>query len=117
MKLPADAIIPNDKLSKYLLIYRPDSDKSKFLAQAGFTGENPAALETAIRQLIAESEAVFDREDDWGTFYSVSGVLKAVDGQDLDVITIWINPKDTPEIYRFVTLKPRKQPEEEINET
>ena len=37
MKLPQPVIIPDEKLTKYLLVYREESDKSKFLLQAGFT--------------------------------------------------------------------------------
>ncbi len=45
MKIPADALIPQAKLTNYLLVARTVDDKSKFLAQAGFTIENPGALE------------------------------------------------------------------------
>jgi hypothetical protein len=36
MKIPADAIIVESKLTKYLLVFKPRNDKSQFLAQAGF---------------------------------------------------------------------------------
>lgn len=60
MKIPADAIIPDDKLTRYLLVYKARNDKSKFLAQAGFTQENPEALLSAIRSLAESVEAVED---------------------------------------------------------
>jgi hypothetical protein len=41
MKIPADATIPDSKLTRYLLVSREQDDKSKFLAQAGFTLTNP----------------------------------------------------------------------------
>lgn len=46
MKIPVDAIISNDKLTQYLLVPRQKNDKSGFLAQAGFTMENPEDYET-----------------------------------------------------------------------
>ena len=107
MKLPADAVIPRAKLTAYLLAPKDKNDKSKFLAQVGFTQGNPDALEAAIRRLIRENDAVQDREDEYGTFYRVIGVLYGVTG-DLDVITVWIyGAKDST--YRFITLKPNKE--------
>ena len=68
VKIPVDAIIPEPKLTQYLLVHRSREDKSKFLTQGGFTQENSAELERAIRQLIAENDAVEDRTDRFGTF-------------------------------------------------
>ena len=106
MKIPADAIIPAEKLTHYLLVPRQRNDKSKFLAQAGFSIDNPAALEQAIRDLVATNEAVQDRQDDYGTFYQVMGELVGPSGI-LSVITIWIARAVDGEI-RFVTLKPAR---------
>ena len=44
--MPQDAIIPDAKISNYLLKYRDKDDKSKFLAQAGFTEDNPEKLKS-----------------------------------------------------------------------
>ncbi len=42
MKIPGDKIvIAEAKLTHYLLVWRPRSDKSKYLAQVGFTSDNP----------------------------------------------------------------------------
>ncbi len=41
MKIPSDAIIPDEKLTRYLLVPKARNDKSKFLAQAGFTSDIP----------------------------------------------------------------------------
>ncbi len=104
MKLPPDVIIPWEKLTAYLLVFRPDSDKSQFLAQAGFTQANPDALETALRELIATHDAILDRQDQYGMFYRVEGILKGVT-RDLPVVTIWML-RTEENVYRFVTLKP-----------
>ena len=107
MRLPEDVIIPREKLTQYLLVPQVKNDKSKFLAQAGFTQDNPDALDAAIHRLIREHDAVPDREDEYGIFYRVTGVLHGISG-DLDVITIWIYGTKERH-YRFITLKPDKE--------
>lgn len=93
-------------MTHYLLVARPKNDKSRFLAQAGFTLANPEALEAAIRQVIAENEAIFDRENEYGAFYQVRGNLRGPDGI-LTVVTIWLL-QDVNSECRFVTLKPAR---------
>jgi len=107
MKIPSDAIIPDEKLTRYLLILREHDDKSKFLSQAGFTPENPEALMGAIRQLSDANEAVQDGENEYGEFYRVGGELEGVGGRKLLVVTIWLRWKLDGK-FRFVTLKPQK---------
>lgn len=106
MKLPPDVIIPRDKLTRYLLVFQPEGDKSQFLAQAGYTQANPDALEAAIREMIATYDAVLDRHDQYGDFYRVEGTLKGFNERDLLVVTIWIMRTGEEGVYRFVTLKP-----------
>ncbi|MGB7376197.1 MAG: hypothetical protein WA959_06455 [Rivularia sp. (in: cyanobacteria)] len=59
MKIPDDAIIADAKLTGYLLVSRKQDDKSKFLAQAGFTQENSESLKAAIHS----STSKFHRSD------------------------------------------------------
>lgn len=109
MKIPAEeAIIPREKLTKYLLVPQVRNDKSKFLAQAGFTQDNPDMLETAIRHILAENEAIQDREDEYGISYRVSGSLVGLDDRALAVITVWMYGTKEQN-YRFITLKPNKE--------
>jgi hypothetical protein len=107
MRLPSDAIIPRDKLTGYLLVPQVKNDKSKFLAQAGFTPDNPDDLEAAIRRILAENDAVQDREDEYGISYRVSGALVGPDG-NLAVITVWMYGTKEQN-YRFITLKSDKE--------
>jgi len=109
MKIPPDAIIPASKLTRYLLVWRDEDDKSKFLAQAGFTLGNPQDLEAAIRLLIETNEAVEDGVNDFGNFYRVEGDLVGVNGRILGVITIWIVKTAVDNKFRFVTLKPGRK--------
>ncbi len=71
MQLPDDSIIPEDKITRYLLVPRIKDDKSKFLAQAGFTQENPEELLIAIRLFAATNEAIEESTNEYGTFYIV----------------------------------------------
>jgi len=107
MKLPPNVIIPDDKLSKYLLLYKEKNDKSKFLAQAGFTQNNPDELKLAIYQLISIVEPIEDLTNEYGTFYRVEGELIGVNERNLSVVTIWLKRKIDNQ-FQFVTLKPKK---------
>ncbi len=107
VKIPAQhAVIPREKLTLYLLAFRAKSDKSALLARAGFTQDNPEALENAIRQHLAKHEAGEDRRDEYGRFYRVEGDLVGVNGVRLKVVTVWVAPANQPDTYRFITLKP-----------
>jgi hypothetical protein len=103
MQVPADAHIERDKLTRYLLVPRRKSEQSQFLARADFTARNPNALEAALRRLIAERDAVADRDDEYGIFYQVSGDLYGPDGK-LQVTTVWLR-QHIDGAYRFVTLE------------
>lgn len=113
MKIPADAIIPNEKLSRYLLVPREQDDKSKFLAQAGFTQANPEILKAAIRLLADSVEAIADRNNEYGTFYRVEGELIGINGLTLSVVTIWLQ-RTIDNKFQFITLVPRKEPKSEL---
>jgi hypothetical protein len=110
MKLPDDAIIPDDKLTRYLLVPKARNDKSKFLAQAGFNLENPEVLKQALRSLINTNPAIEDSRNEYGTFYRVTGQLSGLNGVALSVVTIWLQRKVDGK-YQFVTLKPLKETE------
>ncbi|HEY9633953.1 MAG TPA: hypothetical protein V6D14_11130 [Coleofasciculaceae cyanobacterium] len=107
MRIPADAVIPEEKLTRYLLIPRARDDKSKFLAQAGFTQENPKLLLISLRLLASSAEAVEDGTNEYGTFYRVEGELQGANERNLAVVTIWIR-WDLDGSFHFVTLKPQK---------
>jgi hypothetical protein len=108
MKIPADAKIPFEKISNYLLVAREWDDKAKLLARVGFTQENPEALLGAIRELAGGAEAVEDRTDEYGIILRAEGELKGPNGRSLPVVTIWIR-LHADGLVRFVTLKPRKE--------
>lgn len=105
MKIPSDAIIADEKLTRYLLVPQERNDKSKFLAQAGFTQDNPDDLKTALRRLADEAEAVEDETTEYGTAYLVEGWLEGKD-QKLSVVTVWFKRNEGG--FYFVTIKPKK---------
>lgn len=108
MKIPDDAIIPDEKLTQYLLVYKARNDKSKFLAQAGFTQDNPEQLKASIRSLVASVEAIEDEANEYGIFYRVVGALAGVNGMNLWVVTIWLQRQKDGK-FQFITLKPDKE--------
>lgn len=106
MKLQSNIIIPDSKLTQYLLVPRQEDDKSKFLAQAGFTQDNPDQLKQAIFHLIQNCDAISDRQDKYGTYYRVEGELVGIN-RSLAVVTVWIERAKDGHI-QFVTLKPKR---------
>lgn len=109
MWIPDNASIPDEKLTRYLLIYKVRNDKSQFLAQAGFTAQNAESLRIAIQALVQSSEAIEDRTNEYGTFYEAKGELVGTNGETLFVTTIWLRRQSDGE-FQFVTLKPAKEP-------
>ncbi|OCR01495.1 hypothetical protein BCD67_18540 [Oscillatoriales cyanobacterium USR001] len=107
MRIPENAIIPDAKLTRYLLVQRPRNDKSQFLAQAGFTAENPEALLAALRQLANSNNATEDRTDQHGTYYEVKGTLQGINGINLTVVAVWLQRKIDQQ-FQFITLVPSK---------
>jgi hypothetical protein len=106
MKLQGAILIPDAKLTQYLLVARLEDDKSKFLAQARFTEDNSDQLKQAILTLVQTYDAISDRQDKYGTYYRVEGYLIGSE-RALAVVTIWIErAKDG--IIQFVTLKPKR---------
>lgn len=108
MKIPDSAIILDAKITKYLLVYREQDDKSKFLAQGGFTQYNPEQLKLAIRCMADHNRAIEEMTNEYGTFYRVEGELISIAGQNLSVITIWLHRK-IDNRFQFIILKPKKE--------
>ncbi len=108
MYIPVDAIIPEDKLTLYLLVPKLRNDKSQYLARGGFVQTNHDQLIQAIRAMNTLYEASEDGNNEYGTFYRVDGILIGVNGVDLSVTTIWIH-RFIDELYQFVTLKPCRE--------
>ena len=57
MRLPHNALISDEKWVKYLLAPRKRNDKSKWLAQAGYTLENWPILKDDLRKQVLPKPA------------------------------------------------------------
>jgi hypothetical protein len=101
-----DAIIPEAKITKYLLIYLPKDNKSTFLKKAGYNIDNWQQLEQDIRQQILPLNALSTENTKYGQKYEIIGELTGPNGITLNVITVWII--DHQGVTRFVTLVPNK---------
>ncbi|HRZ27101.1 MAG TPA: hypothetical protein P5295_09865 [Spirochaetota bacterium] len=108
MKIPADAIIPEEKFTRYLLVKRDFDDKSQYLKKAGYTIENYSILINDIKSMIIQNEAIEDKTDEYGTFYTVTGKLTGTSNQNLRVTTIWMKRK-ADGVFQFITLIPERR--------
>ena len=98
-----EIIIESAKITHYLLIPKEKNDKSKFLKELGYTIENWQELETDIRKIVIENEAIFQKDAPFdGKLFEVKGQLR-----NLEVVTIWLL-LERPTIFRFITLFPDK---------
>ncbi len=109
MKIPNDAEILSNKVTNYLLVRRISNDKSKFLARAGFTLDNPDELLVSLRELAIEAEAAEDGDNEFGTFFRADGLLAGPNGRALAVATVWLRWHSDGS-FHFVTLKPLRSP-------
>jgi hypothetical protein len=105
MYLPQDAVITEEKLVKYLLVLLPKDDKSKFLAQTGYTIDNWQQLEQDLRTQVLTQPAELIETNRYGKKYAIRASLQGSNKIKLNLLTIWIVTNSTA---RFVTLVPDK---------
>jgi len=105
MKLPVDAVIARDKLTRYLLVPQARGDKSAFLAKAGYTRENADQLLHDLRAQILLMDAVALGTNAFGQYREIRGRLTGPNGTSLAVRTIWLT-EHLSGITKFVTLIP-----------
>lgn len=105
MKLPANSLIPLEKLTRYLLVPLARADKSKFLARAGYTPENPGLLMQDLKSQILPLDATAAGTNQFGEYYEIRGRLRGPNGVALRVKTIWMR-EHLSELTRFITLLP-----------
>ncbi len=107
MKLPGDSEISLDKLTRYLLVPKTKADKSKFLAQAGYSIANAGRLIEDLRSQILPLDGMFEGTTEFGDFFAIRAALRGPNGVSLRVKTIWICEHLRGNV-RFVTLLPDK---------
>ena len=92
------------KSTRYLLNPRDEDDKSKFLAQAGYTAAHADELLEDLRGLLTH-EAEFIQTTEYGDKYRIRGTLTGPNGRQLRVASVWMIEKATGQT-KFVTLIP-----------
>ncbi len=107
MKLPADSLIDPRKVTHYLLQPRAKSDKSGFLALAGYDASHAARLMDDLRGLLPTHEAEFLEDTPFGQFYALPALLAGPNGRTLRVRTIWMKEHLSGQT-KFITLIPEK---------
>ena len=107
MKLPDDSIIVPEKLTQYLLVQKKRNDKSKWLAQGGYTLENWTELATDLRDQILSLEATATENTRYGQMCEIKGNLTGPTGRTLAVVTIWMTERATG-VTKFITMYPDK---------
>ena len=108
MKLPQDALISDEKLTKYLLAPRKRNDKSGWLAQAGYGLETWPILRRDLMQQILPNEASLVEQTEYGKVYEIVGQLKGPNGRVLPVRTIWMIENAT-KTTKFITMYPDRK--------
>lgn len=110
MKLSAQAIISREKMANYPLAWRPESDKSRFLARAGYTDRDADAdrLADDIRNQLLGKDAEFECSTEYGEMYRITGTLIGPNGRELNVTSIWMIEAVTNNT-KFITLYPAKE--------
>jgi len=105
VKLPEDVAIPEDKLVRYLLLPRQESDKSHFLGIAGSTLATWEVLAHDLHNLAQTHEISDMTISPYGIKWEVQGTLAGPNGQVLRVVTVWMTLEASGET-RLVTLFP-----------
>jgi hypothetical protein len=111
MKLPPSTLIARQKATRYLLVPQARGDKSRFLARAGYTLDQPETLLTDIRDQILSLEARPLESNQFGQFYEIRGELVGPNDVSLHVRTIWMTEHLSGRT-RFVTLMPDSESDE-----
>ncbi len=108
MRLPVDAVISPTKIANYLLAWRPENDKSEFLAQAGYDAADSDRLADDIRTQLLPLEGELEEETEYGEKFRISGTLSGPNGRTLRVVSIWMTESATG-ATKFITLYPAKE--------
>jgi len=105
MKLPAETVISEDKLLRYLLVPQLRGDKSSFLRQAGYELGNALHLLRDLRAQILPLDAIPLESNQFGQYYEIRGTLRGPNGTALLVRTIWMR-EHLSGMTKFITLIP-----------
>lgn len=108
MKLPSDAIIEAAKIRDYLLSERKRNDKSKWLAEAGYSQNNWQRLEMDLRTQILSLDAIPIDQTKYGQTFDIKGILKGPNGKKLKAHSVWMTEFESKST-KFITMFPDKE--------
>ena len=112
MRLSAkDAVIPPEKLSRYILspIHPDGRTKAQYLAQIGYSEGDGPRLEADLRSQHLSREARPGKLSPYGQKYEILGPLTGPNGATVWVRTVWI-VRAGENAPRLVTLVPEGTP-------
>jgi len=107
MKLPADAVIATEKVTRYLLVRHTRGDKSAFLGRGGYTPEKADQLLHDLRTQLLPLDARPLHSTEFGQFYEIRGPLLGPNGVTLQIRSIWMK-ENLSGVTKFITLIPEK---------
>jgi hypothetical protein len=106
------ARVDRSKIADYLLaLSHPDGrSKAEFFLRFGFTVEQWNVLAEALRAVGTSNPVSSVAQSKYGLRYTVDGVLRAPDGREPKVRTVWITTPDD-DAPRLVTAYPLQESE------
>ena len=109
MKLPhpENAIIPEKKLTDYLLSKTHETGrfKAKFFRSLGFNEENLNLLEKEFLNIVQTQEITKQENSEFGIKYIIDGSLMTPLGKSVKIRTVWIVENDEEQPI-FITAYP-----------
>ncbi len=108
MKLAKNSIISEQTIKGYLLIKRKRNDKSKWLAQAGYSISNWKRLRDDLRNQILPMDAELIDDGEFGKLFMIKGILSGPLDKKLEVCSVWMIEKETGKT-KFITVYPDKR--------
>jgi len=108
VKLPANAAIAPEKLTKYLLVRQARGDKSAFLAEVGYTTANPDQLLHDLRKQVLSKETILIERTKFGELYEIRALLTGPNGTALRIRSIWMK-EQLSDVTKFITLVPDRK--------
>ena len=112
MKVPdwEKAEIDPAKIRDYLLspTHPVGRFKAPFFAARGYTQKEWHVLQSDLREIIRQGQAVHAGRNDYGEKYTVLARLKTPSGVSHDIITVWI-VLSGEDVQQFITAYPRAE--------
>lgn len=106
MRIPEDAVIAQEKLADYLLVFRARAVTNRgFWGWRGLRRRNLGSWSRRFGGL--PPQVLEDSENEYGVFLTQRGNLLGPTGVDLKVTLVWLRWHSTGDVH-LVTLKPWK---------